>query len=218
MTSLLKIKRPPFVCAGAGVGLAFIAGALGWHVGSPAVEKVALPGLMQPPAVDRTLRKPTVSKPLQARHFSEGTPTDRSQTSAAAIPPSFSQPAAQPLSPRYSSPVPSRDVEQVMVVDPDLPGNFLVANGLRVAIQQKVTGSNGSGVALDVVITPVVDTVGTSPSAQDGSDVAQNQTGRGRTGFTYEQELFRSKWGWAAYNAANRGARWNLQTSAPVTQ
>jgi len=109
-------------------------------------------------------------------------------------------------------------VDQVTTVNPVSPGNALVSNGQRVSIQQVLTGVGGRGTALDVIITPAGDTPHYSASAQSGADVVQNHASRSRAGLTYEQELFRTKWGWAAYNAANRAATWDLGSSTPANQ
>ncbi len=105
--------------------------------------------------------------------------------------------------------------EKVTIVDPSLPGNFLVANGQQVSIQQMVTGGPVKGMALDVVVTSVAEE---DASAQSKPDAVPDQTSLPRAGFTYEQQLFRSKWGWAAYAAANRATTWDLQKRAPPLQ
>lgn len=201
MTSLVKIKHAPFALAGGGIGCALLAGALGWHVARPVGERVALPEFRQPAVVERAPQKAAAPKAFLADHRAPST----AQAPKAAAPPALPQPAA----PRPVVPVPAKAVEQVFAVNPALPGNFLVVSGQRVAIQQRVGGESA---ALDVVITPVV---GTSASAQEESELIQNQSGRASAGFTREQEQFRAKWGWAAYNAASRAATWSSTAATP---
>jgi biotin carboxyl carrier protein len=216
MTSLLKNKPSALLLAG--TGLALLAAALGWQVARPTAEKVALSELRPPDAPAFSKGQPTVagaskkqsdSKPFLPNPFPQAAPQSATaSTPAPALPPR----------PQPAPPFSKAAVEQLTAVDSALPGNFLVANGQRVSIQQVVTGGTTGGRALDVAITPVADAAKTSASGQGESDMAPNQTGGTRAGFTYEQQLFRSKWGWAAYDAANRAATWDLQKSAPATQ
>lgn len=207
MTSLLKNKQTALLLAG--TGLALLAAALGWQVAAPTARKVVLPELGQPAVAASASKKQSDSKPFLTNHFPQAAPQSATESTPA--------PALSPR-PQPAPPVSKAAVEQVTVVDSNLPGNFLVANGQQVSIQQVVTGGTTGGRALDVAITPVADAAKTTASGQSEADMAPNQTGGTRAGFTYEQQLFRSKWGWAAYDAANRAATWDLQKSAAASQ
>lgn len=220
-----KNKQITFLLAG--IGLALLAGALGWQVAGPVAGKVALPEIAQDdaPVVKSQSRPATVAatprKQMPVKSFVEAQSPQVSLPgpSASSPPPALSsspQPRAEEslqasTLPDSKTVIESSEVlEQVTAVDPALAGNFLVVNGQRVAIQQSLTSVGAGGTALDVVITPEAEAV-----VQNESDAVQSPTGRG---FTYEEELFRSKWGWAAYDAASRAATWDLQKSAPAAR
>jgi hypothetical protein len=77
------------------------------------------------------------------------------------------------------------------ITDPLSPGNTLTLNGLRVGIERATFSTDGT--ALDVVFTP-------APGGSDPGEIIPS-------GLTYEQELFRTKWGWAAFEHVQRAAR-----------
>lgn len=101
-------------------------------------------------------------------------------------------------------------------VNHQLPGNYLLLDGKRGEIQQyqKAPGSVGVGLLLDVVSDDErndepADT--TSPAAELATQTEiqsspVNAT-EGQVGFTYEEELFRTKWGWAAFDQVRKTIR-----------
>jgi hypothetical protein len=74
-------------------------------------------------------------------------------------------------------------------VNPNAPGNSISSSGQTVAVEGAELLEDGS-TALDLAVTPSASPSGT----------------RVRRGFTYEEELFRTKWGWAAYAEAQKVA------------
>lgn len=81
-------------------------------------------------------------------------------------------------------------------IDPSDPGNSFAANGQRVSVENAETLPNGDQ-AMDFSVAP------------DEASLSKDSSGEWSTGFTYEQELFRAKWGWAAFSEAQRAA-WEL--------
>lgn len=61
---------------------------------------------------------------------------------------------------------------------------------------------------LDVVFTPSADAIGeaSSPDTSQQPPTMIAPAGDSRSGLTYEQELFRTKWGWRAFDQAQRVA------------
>jgi hypothetical protein len=89
------------------------------------------------------------------------------------------------------------------------PGNYVISNGQRVAVESTGPSPEGNpNKQLNVVITP-------EPSASEapasGKVPMANSTlpdsgASANELFTHDQELFRAKWGWAAYDQARRTA------------
>lgn len=91
--------------------------------------------------------------------------------------------------------------------NPLLIGNALSFAGKRAEILQYQPSPGSLGVGLSVSITPepnvesAVLPVDRADPMNDGPHLIEN------TGFTYEQELFRTKWGWAAYDQIQKVLR-----------
>ena len=107
--------------------------------------------------------------------------------------------------------------DQIIPVDPTQPANWMLSGGQYVSVQGYVPATDGRGPTLDVLLTPAA--AGGSATTQSGSQTstatATNATtapppaeSQRTNGLTYEEQLFRSKWGWAAYAAAQRAANW----------
>jgi hypothetical protein len=97
-----------------------------------------------------------------------------------------------------------------------LPGNYLHMDGKRGEIQQyqKSPGSVGVGLVLDVVPDDETnrepgDTASSSPEliTQTGTQASPVNVKENPVGFTYEEELFRTKWGWAAFDQVRKTIR-----------
>lgn len=91
--------------------------------------------------------------------------------------------------------------------NPLLIGNALSFAGKRAEILQYQPSPGSLGVGLSVCISPeskvesAVLPVDRPIPTNDGPHLIEN------TGFTYEQELFRTKWGWAAYDQIQKVLR-----------
>jgi hypothetical protein len=101
----------------------------------------------------------------------------------------------------------SKSVEMSVTVNPDAPGNSIIANAQRVTVE-KTTLTDKNETALDLSITSE------SSLARNDAGTANSATGVDSyshamkvRGFTYEEELFRTKWGWAAFDQAGRAAQ-----------
>ena len=109
--------------------------------------------------------------------------------------------------------------EQIISVDPAQPANWMRAGEGYVSVQGYVPASGGKGMVLDVLLTPAAAMSGSSTTASAASQTSTAAAtkaitsssateSRSMIGLTYEEQLFRSKWGWAAYAAAQREAQW----------
>ncbi|MEI6490922.1 MAG: hypothetical protein WCO94_00115 [Verrucomicrobiota bacterium] len=102
--------------------------------------------------------------------------------------------------------------QTVQAIDSTAPGNSFSVAGQRVAIEG-VQNSAGK-TALDVAITDSGNGTSTAPASSGSppysslstaySGLPRYQSIQRTVGFTYEQELFRSKWGWDAFNEAQK--------------
>ena len=106
---------------------------------------------------------------------------------------------------------------QFIPVDPAQPANWMLSVGHYVSVQGYVPATGGRGPTLDVLLTPAAasGSATTQSGSQTSTATSTNATTtppaaapRTTTGLTYEEQLFRSKWGWAAYAAAQRAAQW----------
>ncbi|RYD23868.1 MAG: hypothetical protein EOP88_02405 [Verrucomicrobiaceae bacterium] len=91
--------------------------------------------------------------------------------------------------------------------DPSVPGSSLSLDNQTATVTAAQPVSGGQGVALAVVVEdfpphPVAvsdPSSGSEPEAADATDLSTSGPIAQRSGFTYQQELFRTKWGWSAY-------------------
>lgn len=81
-------------------------------------------------------------------------------------------------------------------IDPDGEGNNFVSNGQRVALES-IEYLPDDQVALDISVTPAA---GAAESKSSGTF---------KTGFSQEQELFRTRWGWQSFDQAQATAAEN---------
>jgi hypothetical protein len=96
----------------------------------------------------------------------------------------------------------------IVTVKGDAPGNSMVVSGQRVAVERtSLTEENET--AMELTISSA-----TSPQNQATSSTHPPSTFTGAApgkfkvrGFTYEEELFRTKWGWTAFDQAQRAVR-----------
>lgn len=99
------------------------------------------------------------------------------------------------------------NVEQRVEVNPSIPGHSITSLGVRVAVEGRIADFSGEPKGLEF-------SVGPDEKTPVNRLVTPNEAGRGHTkgssyiaGFSPEDALFRTKWGWAAYDAAKRVAR-----------
>lgn len=104
------------------------------------------------------------------------------------------------------------------------PGNSLQVNDQRVEVSGYQTARNSPGVGLALSISSVepphegelVSSLQSSTSSATPTTSDSPEPSALRRGFTYEEELFRSKWGWAAFGQAQLATRENAaDPSAP---
>jgi hypothetical protein len=87
-------------------------------------------------------------------------------------------------------------------VDPELPGHSLAAFGRRAAVAETGKAPGSNGVILSLEMEPDIPAIpGENPPLVE-SVVATATTAW--SGFSYEQELFRTKWGWQAFDQVQR--------------
>lgn len=112
-------------------------------------------------------------------------------------------PAAGSAAPILSSPV--------AISIPSGPGNSITYRGQQAAITASRAATDSAPASLDASVTPATEQspsssttqAGTSPGAVSGSSMP------------FDDQLFRTKWGWEAYDQARRAA--SLAASAAAT-
>lgn len=197
--------------------------------------QVASENAERPPAPVSSSNVPIVSysTPVQAPVV----PSTQPQGSWS-VPSEFSAPAPAV----NTEPAPS---EPTVIHDANAPGNSFKFKNMVVAVEGESDDVEGTGPGLLVSVSgaasqgAVVLPTGannpptsSSPSATqtrqqtsedqtvatDNGGTTNNGQSRGRSGspFTYEEELFRTKWGWAAFNAAQAAAAQAQAAASPA--
>ena len=162
---------------------------------------------------------PQVSKlPIQRIKRASGaatkTPLDKSQPiSRNALTDRSALSSASSGTPTYGNPaLPQQTlIENRERLDPDAPGNSFSQNGVTVSARELVSSSDVNGGAPDLL----VDTQNNSASAQPATTPAvrpatASSVAQFTSPFTREEELFRTKWGWQAFDAVRSMARQSL--------
>lgn len=141
-----------------------------------------------------------------------GVPATNSPSSAQACSNDQSASAFQTEGPRSPAPI-------LQQIDPNAPGNSFSVGSQLVSVEGVQTSPGTT--ALDVGISGSVN--GTSslsatrdsktapPSPASYSGLPSYRRSQLTGGFTYEEELFRSKWGWNAFNEAQKTALQSAQ-------
>lgn len=123
----------------------------------------------------------------------------------------------------YRDPVitrfPELETQPLRTIDPQLAGHSVTAFGHRAAVEEISQVSGTAGVMLTLSVAPVTPAPDgnspLSPSAttadtdtpSDTEMAAKSQAVSSWKGFTYEQELFRTKWGWQAFDQVQKVLR-----------
>ena len=98
----------------------------------------------------------------------------------------------------------------VIAVNAFAPGNRLPVNEQIVEVQSYHSVGNGNALTVVVVPrqpTPSDDATGDSESLPTAEEVSESRLpAQQRRGLSEEEELFRMRWGWAAFAAAQREA------------
>lgn len=160
-------------------------------------------------------------------------PSASRATVAAGIPSSSLAPVQGAVTAsRLGTPPESRE-SSFTPVNPQAPGNSLAFQGMRVAVAAASPSDDGAGTALAVDVTPEEDSAGEDPASGNSQSTPAGLAGAAETdstsagqgasaplpspsavpnegsyqpGLSQEEQLFRMKWGWAAYDAARREA------------
>ncbi|MCK9588463.1 MAG: hypothetical protein WC076_04945 [Terrimicrobiaceae bacterium] len=80
----------------------------------------------------------------------------------------------------------------ITAVNPDAPGNAISSEGQTVAVEGTELLDDGS-TALDLAVSPA-----------DTTMLDAKAEGKWPRGFTHEEQLFRAKWGWSAFDQAQK--------------
>ena len=141
-------------------------------------------------------RRPSLSS-------SSPTPQNSSRTAAPSI--------SQTLPAATSASVSARDAS-IQQVDSTAPGNSFWVGSQRVSVESVQTSPGTTALDVGISETESAATTDTVPD-QFASSTTSGSSGLPRyrrsqlqNGFTYEEQLFRSKWGWNAFNEAQKTA------------
>lgn len=178
-----------------------------WHFGAVAASLGALMLHWSAPGGTEGRTRTAVHRDLPARAM-EPLPhrpaADRSGT--AAIPESQKDsPNSNAASGHARGPASFlRSPEVTEGVNSDAPGIRLTESGRTVTVEAFTPLHGQTGPALTIALTE------SNPDA----DPAADRISRHRPGFTYEDQIFRTKWGWAAHEAVRRAAREEMRSPA----
>lgn len=94
----------------------------------------------------------------------------------------------------------------LLSIDPSLPGNSLPLKGGRLFVEafRAVPGAASPELEVSISKNPPASPAELSAPAIASSMTAAPVAAAERQGLTYEQELFRTKWGWVAFDQAQR--------------
>lgn len=95
------------------------------------------------------------------------------------------------------------EAEPFRAVDPVQPGNSLPLAGGRVFIESHRAAAAGT-TSPELEVSFSKDAPASSDGQSQTSPSAARQRADLRPGLTYEQELFRTKWGWVAFDLSQR--------------
>jgi len=99
------------------------------------------------------------------------------------------------------------DPSQPAAVHPASPGATLLVQNQQVTVDGYLPLPKSTGSALSVEITPVPN----EPTSSDTTNISAANPRKRSAGLTYEEQLFRARWGWAAYDSVRRAAMENNQ-------
>ena len=93
-------------------------------------------------------------------------------------------------------------------INASAPGNSFTWQGMQTSVVETVSAVEGENVVQDMVldIVPEKKSASAEVSAQSEAAAPQVQESHGSP-FTPEEELFRTKWGWKAFDDARTAAR-----------
>ncbi len=94
---------------------------------------------------------------------------------------------------------------------PTGPGNSITYRGQQAAITASRAATDSQSASLDAVVTPVSEQSSNSGNAQAGNSSGSKSNGT----MSFDDQLFRTKWGWEAYDQARKAAA--LAASASAT-
>lgn len=215
-----KITALPLHRWAAGLALVLTTSLIGWSLGAGDNAGPRLTASTETVKPQPAPALPAQSRPdLQAASWAAAAspaaapePPVRSSGLASGLPLESPPPASAPASAAQAVPA--------IPVDPHLPSNHFWAGNQQVAVQGYEPAGPGRGLALDLSLTPAsaapsttqtTASSATTDTATSGTGPVSdtNTTARLQRGLTYEEQLFRSKWGWSAYATAQRMAQWD---------
>lgn len=194
----------------AGLGFTLLAIFAGWHLGSSQENRVEAAAPLAVKTKNAAAVVPTDKGPLLEPSHSAF------DSAPPAVPPQVAPPAvAERRAPlKRTAPL----APPVMVqVDPNQPGHHLQVAGQFIAVEQYSTNPATGKPELGVAMYSFPEGAQAAPPASTAPQSPPSVSARGAKaallegGLSYEDELFRAKWGWSAYNAAHRAATWESQ-------
>lgn len=152
----------------------------------------------------------TASSPVPTYAARNASPVSASSS------PKISDPSSSASS-GYAAPLPSTGASApiqsspVTISIPAGPGNSITYRGQQAAITSARTATDSEPASLDASVTPAAGPASNSSTAQTGNspEAASNSS------MPFDDQLFRTKWGWEAYDQARKAA--SLAASAAAT-
>ncbi|GAT31456.1 hypothetical protein TSACC_14 [Terrimicrobium sacchariphilum] len=141
----------------------------------------------------------------------------RTASTASALSPAISSVPSSSTSSGYVAPLPdagsSAPIQSypVAISIPAGPGNSITYRGQQAAITAARAATDSEPASLDASVTSVAGSAPNSSTAQTGNSTEAPQS----SSMSFDDQLFRTKWGWEAYDQARKAA--SLAASAAAT-
>lgn len=148
---------------------------------------------------------------------SPASPNKSRTASAASTSPSVSPVPSSSTSSGYVAPLPAAgssapiQSSPVAISIPAGPGNSITYRGQQAAITAARAATDSEPASLDASVTPVAGSASNSSTVQTGNSTEATTS----SSMPFDDQLFRTKWGWEAYDQARKAA--SLAASAAAT-
>lgn len=175
-------------------------------------SKTALPSSHR---VQRSASVATNNLPLRVPNDAKVDPTPGAAPSGAVALPEVHE--AQGLAATFSQRVSAKPpvaAPFLVIVDAAAPGNSIAVGNVRVQVEGVAAGADGRDAEIEVAVNAETAAITPGLTTQGATSRSSHALHPQPAGLNYEEQLFRTRWGWAAFAEAQRIGR-EVERSAP---